>query len=99
MELDVYIPSISCGIEVNGPFHYYPIFGREQLLNQQRCDQRRRELCFNAKIFLIELKISRPLNLTLLLNRAILMIEIFRAQRQFSRETFFGYPSGMRQTC
>ena len=31
LELDIYIPSLTLGIELNGPLHYYPFHGQEKL--------------------------------------------------------------------
>lgn len=30
-ELDIFVPSLNLGIEINGPFHYSPVFGFENL--------------------------------------------------------------------
>lgn len=38
-ELDIYIPSLRLGIEINGIFHYKPIFGIDKLNDIQRTDK------------------------------------------------------------
>jgi hypothetical protein len=38
LELDLLIPSLSIAIELNGPVHFFPIFGNEQFLKTQNKD-------------------------------------------------------------
>ena len=44
-ELDIYIPSLSLAFEINGIFHYKPIYGRKKLKQIQDNDQRKKKLC------------------------------------------------------
>lgn len=44
-ELDFYFPSIKLGIELNGIFHYEPIYGSEKLERIQVNDDRKFKLC------------------------------------------------------
>ena len=38
LEIDIYIPKLKLAIELNGPFHYLPIFGQEKLLKIKNKD-------------------------------------------------------------
>lgn len=49
-ELDIYIPSINLAIELNGIFHYEPIYGEKKLLQIQNNDQRKFQACLEKKI-------------------------------------------------
>lgn len=49
-ELDIYIPSLKLAFELNGIFHYEPIFGAEQLAKIQNNDQRKHAACYEAGI-------------------------------------------------
>lgn len=49
-ELDIYIPSLKLAFELNGIFHYEPIFGPEQLKKIQNNDQRKHAACYEAGI-------------------------------------------------
>lgn len=44
-ELDIYIPELKIAFELNGIFHYEPIFGIDRLVQSQMADQRKLEDC------------------------------------------------------
>jgi hypothetical protein len=49
-ELDIYIPSLNLGIELNGIFHYEPIYGTNKLDQIQSNDKSKSLACHEAKI-------------------------------------------------
>ena len=49
-ELDIYIPSLNLAIELNGIFHYEPIYGIDKLQQIQENDQSKSKACHDAKI-------------------------------------------------
>ena len=49
-ELDIYIPSLSLAFELNGIFHYEPIYGNNKLDQIQNNDQNKFKLCQENKI-------------------------------------------------
>lgn len=49
-ELDIYAPSLNLAVEINGIFHYEPIFGEEKLEQIQNNDQRKHQACYEAGI-------------------------------------------------
>lgn len=49
-ELDIYIPSLNLAFELNGIFHYEPIFGSAQLNKIQNNDNRKFQACLEKKI-------------------------------------------------
>lgn len=49
-ELDIYIPSINIAIELNGIFHYEPIYGTNKLDQIQSNDKSKSLACHEAKI-------------------------------------------------
>lgn len=51
-ELDIYIPSLKLAFELNGIFHYEPIYGDEKLDQIQNNDQRKFKLCLENSISL-----------------------------------------------
>lgn len=51
-ELDIYIPSLKLAFELNGIFHYEPIFGDKKLLNIQENDKNKFKLCQEKNISL-----------------------------------------------
>ena len=57
-ELDIYIPSLKLAFELNGVFHYKPIYGEEGLENQKRIDLLKIEKCRENNINLTVIDIS-----------------------------------------
>lgn len=51
-ELDIYIPSLKLAFELNGVFHYEPIFSEEKLKKTQTNDQRKFQVCSELSISL-----------------------------------------------
>lgn len=49
-ELDIYIPSLKLAFELNGIFHYEPIFTEEKLKSIQNNDQRKFQACLERGI-------------------------------------------------
>lgn len=49
-ELDIYIPSMKLAFELNGVFHYEPIFGSDQLKLVKNNDERKLQACFEKQI-------------------------------------------------
>lgn len=49
-ELDIYIPSLNLAIELNGIFHYEPIFGKDKLGKIQENDVSKSKACIDNKI-------------------------------------------------
>jgi DNA-binding XRE family transcriptional regulator len=51
-ELDIYIPSLKLAFELNGIFHYEPIFGEDKLSQIQNNDSRKFQACIERDISL-----------------------------------------------
>lgn len=49
-ELDIYIPSLNLAIELNGIFHYEPIYGNDKLHKIQENDISKSKACHDLKI-------------------------------------------------
>lgn len=58
-ELDIYIPLLKLAFELNGIFHYEPIFGQEKLKYTQNNDSRKFQACLDRKIELCIIDTSR----------------------------------------
>ncbi len=57
-ELDIYIPSLKLAFELNGVFHYRPIFSEKQFKEIQRNDQRKLIACGKRGIELVVIDTS-----------------------------------------
>jgi hypothetical protein len=49
-ELDIYIPSLKLAFELNGIFHYEPIYGYDKLKKVENNDNRKYQACLENKI-------------------------------------------------
>ena len=58
-ELDIYIPSLNLAFELNGIFHYEPIYGLEKLSQIQNNDNRKFQACLEKNISLCIIDTSK----------------------------------------
>ncbi len=58
-ELDIYIPSLKLAFELNGIFHYEPIYGEDKLKQTQNNDDRKFQACLEKKIELVLIDTSK----------------------------------------
>jgi hypothetical protein len=57
-ELDIYIPKLSFAIELNGIFHYEPIYGKDKLNKMKSNDSRKFQACIENNIELCIIDIT-----------------------------------------
>jgi len=58
-ELDIYIPSLNLAFEINGIFHYEPIYGKNKLGQIQENDISKSKACHDARIDLCVIDTSQ----------------------------------------
>ncbi len=58
-ELDIYIPSLKLAFELNGIYHYEPIYGSDKLNQIQNNDQRKFQACIEQGISLCIIDTSK----------------------------------------
>ena len=58
-ELDIFLPDLKLAFELNGIFHYEPIFGENQLSKIQNNDQRKFQACLERGIELCIIDTSK----------------------------------------
>ena len=61
-ELDIYIPSLKLAFELNGIFHYEPIYGSDKLAKTQSNDNRKFQACIKQGIELCIIDVSSMIN-------------------------------------
>ena len=57
-ELDIYVPSLKLAFELNGIFHYEPIYGPDKLASIQTNDHRKMQACYEHGIELCIIDVS-----------------------------------------
>lgn len=62
LELDIFIPALRMAFEINGIFHYEPIFSKTKLQKIQYTDQQKLIQCANNDIELVIINISQVRN-------------------------------------
>lgn len=58
LELDIHLPDLNLAFEINGIFHYKPIFGKDKFLATQKNDKKKLEICIQKNIELYVLDVS-----------------------------------------
>lgn len=58
-ELDIYIPSLKLAFELNGIFHYEPIYGEKKLKQIKDNDSRKSQTCLDKRIELNIIDVSK----------------------------------------
>lgn len=61
-ELDIYMPSLNIAFELNGIFHYEPIYGSDKLNKIQNNDNRKFQACLEKNISLVIIDSSGMIN-------------------------------------
>ena len=91
-ELDIYIPSLKLAFELNGIFHYEPIYGPDKFGKIQNNDNRKFQACLEQQIELViidssGLKYFKPANAQKYLDIVTNIIKINRSSGEIRTHT------------
>ncbi len=64
LELDIYVPSLKLAFELNGPFHYIPVFGQEKFDKIQNNDYIKLKECQDLGINICVIDVSKDVKFT-----------------------------------
>jgi hypothetical protein len=81
-ELDIYIPSINTAFELNGIFHYQPIYGEKKFKQIQENDKNKSKACADKKINLCIIDTSEQKRFTISSSKQYLDIIIKNVDRE-----------------
>jgi len=59
LQLDIFIKSMNLAIEIQGPQHYFPIWGKKSLLDLVKTDKLKKKKCKNRSIKLLWMDVNR----------------------------------------
>ena len=59
LQLDLFVPDIRTAIEVDGPSHFEPVWGMENLIKNQKADRQKTGLVLGQGLVLIRIKIEK----------------------------------------
>jgi hypothetical protein len=63
-ELDIYFPKLKLAFELNGPFHYRPIYGEKKFNRIKKMDEQKKSLCKTKGIELVSIDTQNQLQFT-----------------------------------
>ena len=62
LQVDLFIPALRTAIEVDGPSHFKPVWGMDNLIKNQRADQQKTGLILESGLVMIRIKQDKKLS-------------------------------------
>ena len=62
LQVDLFIPELRTAIEVDGPSHFKPVWGMENLIKNQRADQQKTGLILGSGLVMVRIKQDKKLS-------------------------------------
>ena len=62
LQVDLFIPALRTAIEVDGPSHFKPVWGMDNLIKNQRADRQKTGLILESGLVMIRIKQERKLS-------------------------------------
>ena len=62
LQVDLFIPELRTAIEVDGPSHFKPVWGMDNLIKNQRADRQKTGLILESGLVMIRIKQDKKLS-------------------------------------
>ena len=62
LQVDLFIPELRTAIEVDGPSHFKPVWGMENLIKNQRSDQQKTGLILGSGLVMVRIRQDKKLS-------------------------------------
>ena len=62
LQVDLFLPDLMVAIEVDGPSHFKPVWGMENLLKNQRSDRQKTGLILSEGLSMVRIKQTKKLS-------------------------------------
>lgn len=89
LQIDMFVPRLSTAIEIDGPSHFFPIWGDEQLSKTMESDRKKTGLLLEAGIVIIRIKqVAKSLSQKLQRDILASVLEtLIMVEREFPNQT------------
>ena len=92
LQVDLYLPHYRAAIEVDGPSHFKPVWGKENLERNRKADQQKTGLILNSGLVMIRIKQDRSLTqryIRNILSNLLKMLEKIKDRYPQENERYF----------
>lgn len=87
LQLDLFVPDLRTAIEIDGPSHFRPVWGMEQLIKNQKADRQKTGLILAQGLVLVRVKMEKKFSQRYSRQTLSKLLEILsQIQKQYPQE-------------